>query len=182
MAKGNKNAENMARAIFMHAESFARAAETLAQAGEQLAKPNAKHLKSLSVVECAPIAANDSFATELYLKSLYWIDRGCRPDGVHTFTDLFYALSKPAQDSIRTWYIEKRDKQYGALLRQHQKHFPGFDHSLENCLKLSNNTFVKMRYAFEGINQPIFYWPPLRVAIRNVIASTAPGWSWATKK
>lgn len=90
-------------------------------------------------------------------------------------------MSAGTQDSIRTWYVQVRDGQYAALMTQHSKDFPGFDHSFENCLKLSSDTFTKTRYGFEGISEAIFYRPPIRVAIRNAIASTHPGWSWVQK-
>jgi hypothetical protein len=184
MASKTISPEERAEDIFVYAESFSIASEALAHRGKVHARPNEKNRPTLSLEECAPIAVLDSFATELYLKSLHWIDHRRGPGRLHTYCDLFNALLPPTREAIRTWYIEMLNGQYAPALKQHLTDCPGFDHSLENCLKLSNDTFTKIRYGYElrGDTIEIFYWPALRVAIRNTIACTPQGLSWTVKK
>jgi hypothetical protein len=177
------SAEDRAKDIFVYAESFSLASESLAQVAKASAKLNEKNRPALSINECAPIVVLDSFATELYLKSLHWLDHGRGPERLHTYNDLFDALLPSTRQEIKTWYMEMLNGQYSAALKQHSTDVPGFDHSLENCLKLASETFPKIRYGYElrGVSVEIFYWPALRIAVRNVIASSHPGWSWVKK-
>jgi len=179
MAIAASSPEDRAREIFIYAESFSHASETLAKIARN--GEEGKQFKSLSLHAASPVITVDSFALELYLKCLHWIDRKKEPTKLHKYVELFEALSPDAQKSIAVWY-QQILKQNDATVRQHARDFPKFDYSLKNWLQLSNNTFTRIRYAFEGKTGDIIYWPFLRVAVRNVIVSSAPGWSWIKNK
>lgn len=95
-----------------------------------------------------PFIVNAAFSLELYLKCIYLIENpNQKIPHFHNLDDIFYALSKDAQDySIRIFSATNR----GLSSYQALKHFTiDFDWTLQSVLKRASKAFVKWRYSYE---------------------------------
>ena len=161
-----------ARAVFLLAEAFAEAAEMLQEQFQQ--RPSGESSFATEASHISPRITLDALATELYFKCLHLIDRNSAAWG-HEYRPIFDNLSSGMQQSIRY--------HYNLLLSTHpivshaNKNLPGFSPSLDNVLDESHKVFDTSRYLFEGTGGPKFYWPLLRLAVRETIFScNHPDW------
>jgi len=163
---------NSPRAIFSYAEAFAEATEKLqAQFRRQ---PSGTQAHVADAAHIAPTVTLDSFATELYLKCLYAIDHGM-PSRGHKYQELFAALKPGMQQAVRYVYNDfLANHSVAEFMRRNE---PTFIAGLDECLRISNETFESMRYLYEGGHGQQFYWPLLRLALRKTILSINPNWA-----
>jgi HEPN domain-containing protein len=177
MANTTQPTEEQSKDVFLLAEAYSAAADVLSEAAKKDAKSKKERVVSFHVA--VPILTLDSFAAELYLKSLYLLDRKRSTRG-HDLKELFGELSVGCQKSIKAIYAEAL-KRNQPLITATLKEDPGFDFGLENVLGKSRETFEKIRYAFDG-RGPTFYWPVIKLAVRKVITLSLEGSRWEKTK
>lgn len=162
-----------AAVVFSYAEAFSEATGLL--------DPQFKNVPPHTVTSFAraahfaPKVTLDAFATELYLKCLRRIDLG-EPGWGHDCKRLFGQLKAGTQKAVRLHYAN--------LLSTHpavdllNKNSPGVQPTLEFVLDKSSDIFKTVRYLYEheGENVELFYWPLVRMAVRETILTINPAW------
>lgn len=138
----------------MNLNILIRTADGFLQAGKSLFSTY-KNGAAYLTYYISPCTVNCSFACELYLKYLYYLENDKKLDK-HYLKDIFNKLSKQAQNEIQTEY-----KKWNSLL------------SLEKCLKVHNRVFVDFRYFFEEDKDTEYIVEPqslynLMISLHNV--------------
>jgi hypothetical protein len=114
-----------------------------------------------------------SFSSELYLKCLVLIE-GNNYGKDHDLKDLFGRLTQDSQNEIRNCYEPKRAAQE-AVYRASGVPIPRSD--FDYVLEVSSKSFVKFRYAYEGINGPVGWaMGPADDCLRERIVKLRPDW------
>lgn len=128
-----------AKQIFLQARRFRNAGNLISQALSQTNDVD---------MHIGPIIVNKAFATELYLKCIYYIEKGRAPKkGGHDLGKLFRQLSNESRDTI-SGYFEALNSM-DPLHLELKKHVPELDESLEKILDAASHAFVSWRYNYE---------------------------------
>lgn len=166
---------DLAKTIFLYAEAYSEAAAKLIDQFRSL--PSNKDTHVTDGAAAMPTATLDSFACELYLKSLQTIDHG-KPIRGHNLRKLFDHLLSGTQKSVRHFYKLELAGDHAGLSNALAKNHPKFAQGLDNCLDRASEVFETVRYMYEGTKgKSLFYWPPLRIAIRKTILAIHPDWA-----
>jgi hypothetical protein len=95
---------------------------------------------------CAPIAMNQAFAIELYLKCLLHIETG-KVSFKHDLEQLYNSLTKETQSKVNIHYEGYRAKNPESIFLE--KNLPMFSFDLPSVLKMIKNAFIDFRYYYE---------------------------------
>lgn len=171
MTKSTKPNSVDAQTIFSYAEAFAEAADRLREQAREIQAPT----PIAEAAKFAPMTTLDSFALELYLKCLHVIDHGKAARG-HDFKKLFGGLTEGMQKAVRTLYNIRLSRE--AIANEAAKDHPRIPLGLDSILEMSKTTFETMRYLYEKdvITSRLFYWPMVRLAVRDTILAIYPAW------
>jgi hypothetical protein len=175
----DNNPKNTAFYIFLSAEAFYK---TYLLANENSNGSLVMHLNYAAL-------ANNAFACELYLKSLYYLENECNAPIIHKLSELYLKLSKGAQDKIKVHYVsvitEDINKQIDGI-KASLSHVPNiatmnFSPVLDDIMDVLSkgaHGFQTFRYAFQYVNsQPYEYdVEPIVKAIRRYINEISPNW------
>ena len=123
-----------------------------------------------------PLSTLDSFATELYFKTLQVLEFGKAERG-HNYQKLFDKLPSGTQKAIRELYknllqTKQVEMEMKRMSPEARKLTP-----FNTCLAHSGEVFEKFRYIYEEPKNLMFYWPNLRISLRLTIVAMCPDWS-----
>lgn len=122
----------------------------------------------------APWITNCALSIELYLKSLYLMDRGKKAPGTHDLAKLFRALNEENRIVIKLFY----DQFVGMdqTVQKMKSQFPETEIDLDVVLKQINKAFVSWRYNHEGNFTSFPTGGPLVQALKTRIEMINPDW------
>lgn len=119
-----------------------------------------------------------AFALELYLKILIGLQFG-NPPRTHSLVDLFGCLNQPTQDRVRLRFqaVPRRPEMVAMLSAA------GAPSDFDGMLAVSDDAFVRARYAYEYVNTPQdkgWMGNEIMEAVRQVILEAHPIWGTRT--
>jgi hypothetical protein len=122
----------------------------------------------------APWITNCALAIELYLKCLYFMDRGRKAPRNHDLNQLYRALGEENRITIKLFY----DQFVGLdqTVQNMKSHYPETDLDLNIVLPQINKAFVNWRYNHEGNFTSFPTGGPLVQALKARIEMVNPDW------
>jgi hypothetical protein len=150
-------------------------AEAFRWAGQQPAMGEAFE-QNMNVGNVAQVCL--AFALELYLKILIGIQLG-KPPQTHSLVELFGRLNPPTQARVRQRFqaVPRRPEMVAMLAAA------GAPSDFDGMLKVSNDAFVRARYAYENVNTPPgkgWMGNEIMEAVRQLILEAHPVWGTRT--
>ena len=161
---------DLARKIWEYAESFGDSADVLAAMHKERLKGSPFTFTDSQ--KFIPTAILDSFSSELYFKTLHRLEFGRDVRG-HDYERLFKALPAGTQKCVREMYKIRLRKENLRTMSAKAKALTPFD----ECLANSSQVFQSLRYLYEEPKNLMFYWPLLRLSLRDTIIGICPEWS-----
>jgi len=110
----------------------------------ELLAANPRHVEKMPSL-MIPWAVCESFAMELYLKALFWMDRSTKPAKLHALKSLYDGLLPPTQKRIKDIYEEWLSKQSGPRIDPKT----GFSAEFDDVLNACSEAFEDWRYTYE---------------------------------
>ncbi len=166
--------------IFLLAEEFKKSATLLAPQWNAALLPRDDGLRQINwppeilPLHTVPTISVEAFAFELYLKSLYVIDKKKTPPFTHDTKQLFKSLDALRQSQIKKYYQEWRNSDLGKAYSKQR------DMEFETVLEDSKDAFEYFRYIYQQPSPTThgkgWVAGEVQVATRRVILDINPDW------